>query len=81
MRSINSFILFGIRKKCLINGRSLIVPIWKEDDKTDFSNYHGITTANFLKNCIQYLSLNIKSIKRRNCCKLSVLVLTQQINY
>jgi hypothetical protein len=42
---IHKPILFGIRKNCLISGKCLriIVRIYKKGDKTDSSNYHGIS--------------------------------------
>jgi hypothetical protein len=44
VRSINSLILFGIRKTCLITGRTLItVRVCKKGYKTDFSSYCGIS--------------------------------------
>jgi hypothetical protein len=41
LRSINSLILFRIRKYCLISGRSL--PVHKKGDTTDCNNYRGIS--------------------------------------
>jgi hypothetical protein len=45
---------------------SIIVPVLKKDDKTDYSNYGGIslTTINFIQNFIDYSSLNARSICR-----------------
>jgi hypothetical protein len=44
LRPINSLILFGIRKNCLLSGRSpLIAPVHKKGDKTGCSNYRGIS--------------------------------------
>jgi hypothetical protein len=38
----NSLILFGIRKNCLISGRSLLLyQVAIKDDKTDCNNYRG----------------------------------------
>jgi hypothetical protein len=56
-RSTNSLILFGIRKNCLINGRSqLLYQFTKKGDKTDCNNYCGIsllsTSYNILSNTL-----------------------------
>jgi hypothetical protein len=42
-RSTSQLILFGIRKTCLISGRSLLLYNSQDDDKTDCSNYRGIS--------------------------------------
>jgi hypothetical protein len=43
LRSIDSRILFGIRKNCLISGRSLLLYQFpKNEDTTDCSNCRGI---------------------------------------
>ena len=43
MRSINLLFLFRKRRNCLRGGRSITVPIYREDDKTDRSNDRGIS--------------------------------------
>ncbi|PNF32310.1 hypothetical protein B7P43_G16244, partial [Cryptotermes secundus] len=43
---------------------SSIVPVHKKGDKTDCSNYWGISAINFIQNFIQYSSLKVKSIYR-----------------
>jgi hypothetical protein len=43
VRSINSLILFGVRKNCLSSGRSLLLYQFnKKGDKTGCNNYRGI---------------------------------------
>jgi hypothetical protein len=42
--SISWLILFGIRRICLISGRSLIIiPVLRKGDRTVCSNYRGIS--------------------------------------
>jgi hypothetical protein len=41
--SINSVTLYGIRKNCLINGSSLLLYRLTNGNKTECSNYHGIS--------------------------------------
>jgi hypothetical protein len=44
---------------------SIIIPIHKKGDKSDCSNYRGMsTTINFIQKFIQYSSLKVKSINR-----------------
>jgi hypothetical protein len=44
LSAIHKLVVFGIRKNCLINGRSLLLyQFTKRDDKTDCNNYHEIS--------------------------------------
>jgi hypothetical protein len=43
LRSINLLILFGIRRNCLTSGVNHCTYIYKKGDKTDCSNYQGIS--------------------------------------
>jgi hypothetical protein len=43
---------------------SIIVPIYKKGNKTDYSDYHGYHFINFIQNFIQCPSLKIKAIYR-----------------
>jgi hypothetical protein len=46
----NSLILFGIRKDCLISGRSLLLyQFTKKGNKSDCNNYLVITAINFIQ--------------------------------
>jgi len=57
---------------------SIIVPIYKKDDKTNCSN---ITFANYVQNFIQHTAVEINFICRGNCWGSSVWVLMQWVNY
>jgi hypothetical protein len=58
--SINSLILFGIRKKYLINGRSsLLCQFTKKVITVELS--WDITDINLIQNCIKYPPLKVKS--------------------
>jgi hypothetical protein len=60
LRSTNSLILYGIRKNCLISGRSLLLyQFAKKGDETDCNNYHCY--QHHTKFC-QNLSVKVKSI-------------------
>jgi hypothetical protein len=43
LRSLCLQIVFGIRINFLSNGKFVTVPIYKKDDKTDYSNYESIS--------------------------------------
>jgi hypothetical protein len=45
---------------------SIIIPVHNQGDKTDCSNYWGITTIKFIQNFIEYSSLKAKSIHKLN---------------
>jgi hypothetical protein len=64
MLSSNTLILFLIWTNCLISGRSLIIiTICEKGDKTECNKYRGIS---FIKYYIQYPTLKVKFIRRRN---------------
>jgi hypothetical protein len=43
LRSINSLTVIGIRKNCLMSGRSLLLPIHRKGDQIYCNNYRGIS--------------------------------------
>jgi len=45
---------------------SIIVPIYKKADKTDSSNYSGITSINYVHSFIQHPLVKVDLISIRN---------------
>ena len=79
VRFINLLFLFGIRRICEIYKLiisiwnkedlpgewkvSIIIPIYKKGDKTDFNNYRGISFfSNYVQNFIHHPAVNVNSI-------------------
>jgi len=60
---------------------SIIVPIYKKDDKTDCSNDRAYLFANNVQNFIQHPAVKINSICRGNYWGSSVWISTDQDNY
>jgi hypothetical protein len=60
LRSTNPLILFGVRKNCLISGRSLpiIVPVHKKSHKTDCNNYRGMSLLSTSYNILSNIALS-----------------------
>ena len=63
MRSIKLLFLFGMRRKCLRNGRSrLLYQSIKKGDKTDCSNYRGISLLPTMYRIISNVLLSKKKL-------------------
>jgi hypothetical protein len=64
LRATNVLVLLWIKKNYNSNGKNLLLylPIYKNGDKTDCSNYRG----NYEQNVTQYSCLKVKSKQRWN---------------
>jgi len=60
---------------------SIIVPIYKEGDKTDCSTHSDISLWQLLQNFIQHPAVKVNSICRRNYWRSSMWISMQQVNY
>jgi hypothetical protein len=65
LRSTNSLIMFGIRKNCLISGKSLLLyQFTKRVMKLTVIIIVGYHAINFIQNVMEYPPLKVKSIHR-----------------
>jgi hypothetical protein len=60
---------------------SVIVPVYTKGDKTDCSNYSGISICQLPTNFIQHPAIRVNSMSRGNYWGSPVWISTQQVNF
>jgi len=60
---------------------SIIVPIYKRDDKTECSNYRGVSFCQLCIKVFQQHAVKVNSICRGNYWRSSVWISTQEVIY
>jgi hypothetical protein len=80
-RFTNFLILFGTKELPQQWKESIIVPIYKKGDKTGCSIIERYHCCQLYKNFIQYSSLKVNTIRRKNDWRNIIMDLDETVNY